>query len=29
MHGKKIDGREIECDYWDGETDFKRDASSL
>ena len=29
MPGKKFDGREIECDYWDGETDYKRDASSL
>lgn len=29
MNGRFFDGREIECDYWDGETDFKRDAGSL
>lgn len=29
MNGRFFDGREIECDYWDGETDFKRDAGSI
>lgn len=29
MNGRFYDKRELECDYWDGETDYKRDASSL
>lgn len=29
MNGRFFDGRQIICEYWDGETDFKRDAHSL
>ncbi len=29
MNGRFFDGRQIQCDYWDGETDYKRDAASM
>lgn len=29
MNGRYYEGRQILSDYWDGETDFKKDAASL
>ena len=29
MNSRFFDGREIACEYWDGETDYKRDAQSI
>ena len=29
MNKRYFDGRQIACEYWDGETDYKKDAASL
>jgi hypothetical protein len=29
MNKRFFDGRELVCEYWDGETDYKLDANSL
>ena len=29
MNGRFFDQREIICEYWDGQTDYKRDAQSI
>lgn len=28
MHGRYFDGRQLECFFWDGVTDFKRNKST-
>lgn len=29
MNGRFFDQRSLICEYWDGETDYKRDAASI
>lgn len=29
LNGRFFDGRQLVCEYWDGETDYKLDAHSI